>query len=239
MSSLWRLISGEIQRLIRYKILPMSIAVSAIWIIIFLFISKDDASLLAPLLIFVDISIMSILLIGASHHLEKQEGTIKSMMVMPVSAGEILISKIISSMVLGVVSFIIMSITLYVIHGLTFNYLLMFIFILIAGAAHAAIGFFLAHYSKDFTSMLGWLMAYTFPFALPSILFIFGIIDMKYEWLLMLSPSHAASTLINSAFLNQLDWSKIFTACAYLIILSFILLKLVVYPLFKKNSIKE
>ena len=238
MRSTWRLIYGELTRLLKYKILPVSLATSIIWIIIFFFVSKEDASYIAPLLIFVDISIMSILLIGASHHLEKQEGTINSMLVMPVSMGQILAAKIVSSMVLGIESFVLVALGLFIIHGITFNYALMFLFILIAGGAHAAIGFFLAHNSKDFTSMLGQLMAYMFLFTIPSVLYSFGMIDVKYEWFLMLLPSHSANNLINSAFSNEFEWAKALFGSTYLIILALLLIMLAVYPKFKKNSIR-
>ncbi len=94
MSSLKKLIAGELKRLMRYKILPVSLATVIIWIVLFLFISEREAREIAPLLIFVDVAAMSILLLGASHHLEKQEGTIRSMMVMPVSPGQILATNL-------------------------------------------------------------------------------------------------------------------------------------------------
>ncbi len=238
MSAILGLIKGELKRLVLYKIIPVSLAVSVLWVILFLFLSKEDAAYIAPLLLFVDVTMMTILLIGASHHLEKQEGTIKSMMVMPVSLGQILLAKFVGSMVLGIESLIVISVALYFIHGLTFNYAWMLLFVLIAGAAHGAIGFFLAHNSKDFGSMIGWVMIFLFIFAIPSVLFTFGIIDVQYEWVMMFSPTHAASNLINSTFAGIFEWGKVIFACIYLTVLAALLLKLAVYPMFKKNAIR-
>ncbi len=238
MNYLLKLTSGEINRLIKYKILPVSLITSFLWIIIFLFISKEDARNIAPLLIFIDVSMMSILLIGATLHLEKQEGTIKSMMVLPLSVGQILVAKAFASILLGIESVIVTSLALYLIHGITFNYLLLLLFVFIAGGAHVAIGFFLALSSKDFSSMLGLLMAYMFPFAIPTILFTFGVIEKKYEWFIMISPSHSASNLITSVVINEYDWTKIIASNIYLLILASLLFVFTVYPKFKDNAIR-
>ena len=80
---------------------------------------------------------------------------------------------------------------LFFIHKVTFNYLALIVFVAVAAAAHAAIGFVLSLKSKDFTTMLVALMGYMFIFTIPSLLFSFGAIAEKYEWLLMLSPSHS------------------------------------------------
>ncbi|MBH1941832.1 ABC transporter permease [Mobilitalea sibirica] len=238
MRNLKKLVLGELHRLINYKILPISLVTAIIWIIIFLFLSEEEARNIAPLLIFVDVSMMSIILIGASHHFEKQEGTIKSMMMMPVSMGDILLAKVLSSMVLGLESAIVTSAALYFIHGVTFNYMVLLIFIIIAGVAHAAIAFILALNSKDFTSSLGLLMAYILPFQLPSMLFTFGIIEKEYEWLLMFSPSHAASSLITFAVSSDYDALKVLIGCLYLVFLSIVLFRYFVYSKFKSNAVR-
>ncbi|NLC67397.1 MAG: ABC transporter permease subunit [Clostridiaceae bacterium] len=236
MSSLKKLIAGELKRLVRYKILPVSLATVIIWIVLFLFISEREAREIAPLLIFVDVAAMSILLLGASHHLEKQEGTIRSMMVMPGSPGQILATKTVASMVLALESAVATSAALFFIHGVTFNYAALLLFVTIAGAAHAAIGFALSLRSRDFTSMLGLLMAYMFLFTIPSILFHFDVIYAKYEWLLMVSPSHATNHLITSAVSGNFKIGMTIAGCLYLVILAAVLFKFAVYPRFKDNA---
>ncbi len=238
MSSLIKLIAGELNRLVKYKILPVSLVTAIIWIVIFLFLSENEAREITPLLIFVDVAAMSILLLGASHHLEKQEGTIRTMMVMPISMGQILTAKTIASMILAIESAVVTSVALFFIHGITFNYIVLLLFVAIAGAAHAAIGFVLSLRSRDFTSMLGLLMGYMFLFTIPSILFSFGIIDAKYEWLLMVSPSHSASHLITSAVTGNFEIGMVIAGCLYLTFLSAVLFKFEVYPRFKDNAVR-
>ena len=101
MRSLTRLIAGELQRLVRYKILPVSLATAVLWIALFWFLSPKEAVEIAPLLMLVDAAVMSILLLGASHHLEKQEGTIRTMMVMPISPAKSWPPKTAASMLLA------------------------------------------------------------------------------------------------------------------------------------------
>jgi fluoroquinolone transport system permease protein len=181
---------------------------------------------------------MSVLLIGASHHLEKQEGTMRTMMVLPVSQGQILAAKTIASMTLAVESAVITSAAMFFIHGVTFNYVLLFLFVVIAGATHAAIGFILSLVSRDFTSMLGLLMGYIVIFTAPSVLFHFGVINEKYEWLLMISPSHSASNLITSAVSGEYRIAMTAAGCLYLMLLTAGLFKYAVYPGFKGNAVR-
>jgi fluoroquinolone transport system permease protein len=236
MSSLWKLIAGELKRLVRYRILPVSLVTAAIWILLFFLLSKDEARELAPLLIFIDVSAMSILLLGASHHLEKQEGTVRTMMVMPVSLGQMLAAKTIASLTLALESAVVTSAALFWIHGVTLNYAALLLFVAIAGVAHAAIGFALSLRSRDFTSMLGLLISYMFLFTIPSVLFSFGVIDAKYEGLLMISPSHSANHLIASAVTGEFEVGMTIAACLYLTGLAAALFRFVVLPRFKNNA---
>lgn len=238
MKNILKLTRGELNRLIKYKILPISLATAVIWIILFVLISAEEALALAPIFIFTDIAMMLVILVGASFHLEKQEGTIKSMIMMPVTLTQILISKIISSMVLGLIALVVTTLSLYVIHGIFINIFLLLVFIVIASAFHAALGFSLALLSKDFTSMLGILISYMFIFTIPTLLFSFNIIDQGYEWILMLSPSHCASLLINSTVLNTFEVGKTLFSIVYLIAGCFLLMRYVVYPKFKSISVR-
>lgn len=208
------------------------------WIALFLVLSPDEARSIAPLVIFVDVAAMSILLLGASHHLEKQDGTMRTMLVLPVSVGQILAAKTAAALVLAVESVLVTAGALYFIHQVTFNYALLFCFVLISGTAHAAIGLTLSLKSRDFTSMLGLLLGYMLIFTLPSLLFSLGAVPERYEWLFLLSPSHAASHLISSAVLGSFQPEMAAAACAYLALLAAVLFRFVVGPRFKDNAMR-
>jgi len=238
MDKLFRLIKGETIRLYKYKILPVSLVTSVLWIVLFLFLTAEEARKMAPLVIFIDTAVMSVLLLGASHHLEKQDGTIRTMMVMPVSLGQIITAKTVASMFLAMESAVITSLAVFLIHRITFNYASLFLFIAISGAAHAAIGFVLSLNSRDFSSMLGLLAAYMFIFTVPSILFSFQIINARYEWLLMISPSHSANHLIASAVMEEYKPGLVITGCLYLVFLAAVLFKFAVFPKFRDNAVR-
>ena len=72
MSAQTKLIAGEFKRLTKYNILTASQATAGIWVLLLLFMSAREALRIAPLLIFVDVAAMSILLLGASHHLRSR-----------------------------------------------------------------------------------------------------------------------------------------------------------------------
>ncbi len=238
MKTIRKLFLGEMRRMVSYKILPVSLATSVLWIIAFLLVSKTEAQSIAPLLLFTDVVMMSILLVGASHHLERQEGTVKSMLVMPVSIGQIAASKIMASLALSLESAVVTSAALYFIHGVTLNYGLLLLAVIVSGAAHAVIGYSLSLWSRDFSSMLGILFLYIVIFAVPSILMILKVIPASYDWLLLISPSHAAQTQINAAFAGAGDVLKLLASYGYLAVLTAVLMLWHVYPGFKRHAVR-
>jgi ABC-type multidrug transport system permease subunit len=233
-----KLVGHELHRLIRYMILPVSLATSLIWVIILLFLSAEEALVMAPIFIFTDVALMSVILIGASHHLEKQEGTIRSMLMMPVSIGEILAAKTAASMVLALESVVVTVLGLYFIHGIRVDAVLLLLYVVVASLAHAGIGFTLSLLSRDFTSMLGLLMGYMFAFAIPSMLYAFKLIPQSFEWILWISPSHAASTLISSAVSGSLTFFKVAGALVYLFAVFAVSFRFAVYPKFRNQAVR-
>lgn len=238
MTNTLRLIGGEFKRLVSYKLLARSLTTGIIWILVFLFISTKEAGSVAPMLMFVDASIVLMLFLGASFYLEQQENTIKSMIVLPVSIGQILLSKVVSSLVLTLITVTITCTSVYFIHDVSFNYTLLLLFVILAAVAHAAIGFSLALFGKNFGSMLIMVIVYVLVFTVPSILFATNIIDARYEWIMMISPSHAARTLFSSVVSGEFEWGKTLFSSIYLLILAGVLMKFVVYPQFKSRAVE-
>jgi len=238
MRTLSKLLAGELKRMVSYKILPVSLATSLIWIALFFFLSWAEAVQMAPLMIFMDAGMMSVLLIGAAHHLERQEGTVKSIMVMPVAIGQVLGAKVAASIVLGLQSTIVTCTALYFIRGITVDYGLLILFVALSCAAHGAIGFSLAIISRDFSSMLALLMVYVLLFMVPSILFEVRVIPESFQWLLMLSPSYAAQYLITGAVTGRMVIGKALFASGYLIVISLLLYAFHVAPGFKRHAVR-
>lgn len=238
MNTTMKLLAGELNRLVKYMILPISLLVSAIWVGIFLFISAAEALTLAPVFIFMDVGIMSVILVGSAYHLEKQEGTVRSMLMMPVSMGQILTAKAIASMVLAIESTVVVVFGLYFIHGIWVDAGLLVLYVVVGSAAHAAIGFVLSLLSRDFTALLGFMLAYMLLFAVPGMLYMFNLIPASFEFIMYISPSYAASSLISSAMADSMSTGRVIASVAYLAVLAAVLFRFVVYPMFKDRAVR-
>ncbi len=238
MKTMRTLFLGEMRRMVSYKILPVSLFTSVLWIIAFLLLSKTEAQSVAPMLLFTDVVLMSILLVGASHHLERQEGTVKSMLVMPVSVGQIVASKVLASLALSLESAVVTCVALYFIHGVTLNYGLLLLSVVVSGAAHAVLGYSLSLMSRDFSSMLGIFSLYIVLFAVPSILLLLNVIPASFDWLLLISPSHAAQKQLSAAFTGTGDLLKLLVSFGYPAVLTAILLLKYVYPGFRRHAVR-
>lgn len=129
------LLKGEIMRLVRYKILHIGTAVTLIWVVIAALLSKAEAEEFAPMLIFVDTGTMSVMLLGAMMYFEKQEGTLKTTFITPVKIWQILFAKISASVLLGLISSLLISLTLIIAHAASVNILLLLIYTVVIVAA--------------------------------------------------------------------------------------------------------
>jgi len=238
MKQMLLLIKGELIRMVKYMILPVSTAISLLWVILFLLLSASESLTLAPLFIFTDVALMSIIFIGASHHFEKQEGTIKSMMMMPVSIGEIIVSKALAAMVMALESTVVVILGLGFIHGIWVDVGPLLLYVVVSSLAHVAIGFTLSLLSRDFTAMLGLLMGYMLVFAIPTIFYTFEIIPQRYGWMLWISPSHVASNLISGTISEVLGALNVIGGLTYLIMLAAVLFRFAVFPRFKSHAVR-
>lgn len=234
-----QLISGEFKQMIRYNLLARGILRGVIWLIILLLISKGVAENVASKLIFVDASIVSMLLLGLSFYREQKENTIQSMLVLPVSLWQILLTKALSSLVLTLIPVAVTCAAVYFIHDVTFNYALLLFFVILTVAAHAAVGFCFELFGKRLGHMLIMVYAYVFIFAVPTLLLALNIINVQHEWMFTLSPAHTARTLFSSVVYGEFEWGKTLFNCIYLPALAAVLMKFVVYPKFKSRVVED
>ena len=236
MSSLVKLFLGEMKRMVSYKILPISVATSMIWVVLFSLLSAAEARRFAPLLLYTDAGVMSLLLAGAFHHLERIDGTVKTMMVLPVSTGQIILAKALAAAVLGLISALVVSLALYFLHGITLRYLALLLTIAAAAMAHAAIGLVIALKARDFSGTLGGVMLFIMLIFVPAILLETGLIPRGWAWPVMLSPSAAATEALNYAAKTTGDLPKAAAGLAYLGILAGFLYRFVVLRLFRSHA---
>jgi len=237
MKNLSNLIKGEMNRLVKYKILTTGVVVSFIWVLIIALSNKSEIQELIPLLMGIDAAMMSIMLLSASFYLEKQEGSIKSVLVAPINILEVLISKIVSIVIISLISALLVMGAALLFHKIEINVLLLIVYIIIIVTSHAAIGLVITLHSKDFGSMIGLYGAFALLSITPTILFSLEIIPASFENILLISPFHSGNMLLNSLFHN-VDIITIIIAIAYLIGLGVLLYIGVVYKKFKRYAIE-
>lgn len=237
MKVLLHLIKGEIHRLIKYKTMVVGFVVSFLWVLIIWLSDKESAEMLIPLLIFVDAAMMSILLLGASFYLEKQEEVTKTLMVTPIQLWQLLFAKVVASLVSGVVSTIFVVMIGIFIHGVEIALLKLLVAVILIIISHTAIGYLISLYAKDFSTMIIRYAMYALIFFLPSILVTLGVFQESLEWIVMLSPSHSGQVLINGAFdvINPVEW---WVGLAYLFMIGLVIYPVFVYPKYKKVSLE-
>jgi len=239
MENLKLLIQGEFSRMVKYKILQISFVVTLIWVAVLFVIGDAQAKEFIPLFIFMDASLMSVMMIGANLFYEKQENTLKTLLITPSGLGGIIFSKIIGSIILALQSALVISLASYFLFDVSFNFALLYSFIVIIAFLHSIIGFVFSIMAKDFNGLLVLVVVYMLIFAFPSIFYALGVLSENWAYGLLFSPTHASLIMIEYGvdFTHEL-WTLVFGS-VYLVVLGAILLKFVVFPLYMKDAVRD
>lgn len=238
MTNLPTLVRGEFLRLNKYNLFKANFVVLLFWLLLAYFLEGEALLQFMPLIFFMDSIMMTILLVGATLFYEKKEHTINSIMVSPVTEDEFLLSKIIVNAVNSLISVAFISIAVYLIKEVTFNYLLVIPAVITVTVLHTIIGIRLSYSAKDFTSHLINYMLYVFIFVMPPMFALLGVIGESIGRFFILLPPEASGILINAAFRETELW-KILFGYAYLAILSVLLYFYMVKPKFNEYLMKE
>ncbi|MFW5894305.1 MAG: ABC transporter permease [Bacillota bacterium] len=230
---------GEFKRLFKYNIIQVSFGVSVLWLLVLFLIGKEAAGPFIGLFIFMDITMMTVLLMGVSLFYERQENTLKTMLVTPASLTSLIASKILSALYLAIQSGLILALFGKFFFDISIAFFPLMAFILIIALAHGAIGFVMSLYSNDFNGLLAFLIVYMVILAFPSIFYAFELIPSSLETLLIVSPTHASFILIESSTGADKPLWEIMVAIAYLLILSGGLMKFVIFPNYASKGVKE
>lgn len=239
MKTFKQVMAGEFKRLLKYNIIQVSFGVSVLWLLILFLIGKEEAASFMSLFIFMDITMMTVLLMGVSLFYERQENTLKTMLVTPASLTALIASKIISAIYLALQSGVILALFGIFFFEVSIAFVPLLLYIILIALAHGAIGFVMSLYSRDFNGLLALLMAYMVILAFPSIFYAFGLISESAETLMILSPTHASLLLVESSMdVEKSIWELIFSV-GYLSILTVILTYFIIYPQYASKGVKE
>lgn len=232
------LLTGEVQRLIKYNIFTANILVSFIWIGVLHFAKVQDVTDILPLLIFLDVTSMSILLIGVTMFFEKQEGTIKTLLVSPINKNDYVISKTFGNIASNVVALLIIYVYAVIFREVNVNIVALLGAVALVSFLHSLIGFLITYGAKDFTGVLMGMMKYAFILMIPVLLDEIGLITNELlRNLIYIVPTKAAMILMQSSAGGIESW-EILISLTYLIVLSGIMYFLV-YKKFDEFAVKE
>lgn len=235
------LLKGELSRLVKYNIALVGVVVSLMWVAAIAMLDATMAPSIAAMLVFADAGMMSVLLLIAAMYFEKQEGTLRTTLITPCKTDQILVAKVLASVVLGLVSGLIIGVSVVAIHGTGVNFLLLVPAVVCVVLLNSMISFIISIFSRDFNNMLVNYMVFVMVFILPSMLVsmgVFGQVGALGEWLLLISPLHACQVLINSAF-TTVSAAKLIVSFVYAIVATASLYLFVVRKRFKKYAIGD
>ena len=239
MKTLKGLLRGEFQRLLKYNIIQVSFGVSVLWVLILFLVGKEETDVFLPLVVFMDLTMMSVLLMGVSLFYERQENTLKTLMVTPAPMWGIALSKVIASVYLALQSVVVVVGVSYFAFDITFRLLPLFGFVLIISLSHGIFGFVLSLFSKDFNGLLALIVSYMIIFAFPSIFYALDLMSEAVEPILLISPTHVALLMIDYGFHKAVDTFELIYGTLYLIVGSGLLWKYLIIPIYPIKGVKE
>ncbi len=238
MNKFYSLLKGELLRLIRYNLFAASIFISAIWVGILHFLNIEDVTTIVPQLIFLDVTTMVTLLVGVTFIYEREESTIRSILVAPITKNQYLLAKIISNILPSILSLTIMYLYSKFFKVIEINYFLLLASVVLVSFFHSLIGLLLTYFSKDFTGLVMIIMMLFIIFLLPVILVEFNIINNEIvSKLIYILPTKSALMLIMGTTGIIGGW-EIIASLIYIIICSVILYYLV-YRDFDLYALRE
>ena len=250
-SRLWILVKGELSRLNKYGVFSISILVAVIWGAVLFLIKSDYLGTILPFVLLIDATMMSVMYIGAEMHFEKTESTISTMLVTPVSNGEMVLSKVLGNTIHNITSSMLIIIVFFTAGKLDFipeigiNLFIVVIGVLISTATFTILGLILSYYQKDFTEMLVSMFVLVIFLMLPSVLLMFGVLSGEFwENAMLINPMEAAQQIITGGFPSGetgevvLDY-KYFISLAYVSIGGVLLYFKFAIPKFQDYAVRQ
>mgnify|MGYP000846013868 FL=1 len=124
MDRLGILVAGELDRLKKYNLFTALTVVLLMWLAIAWLLDAEELKLFVPLILLMDSTMMTIVLVGATLFYEKKEHTLNSILVSPVREAEYLISKIIVGIINSLITLVALWAMVYFLKDISFNFLL-------------------------------------------------------------------------------------------------------------------
>jgi len=234
------LIKGELQRLHKYNFTSISVIVAFIWRVILFFLDSDMLGNVLPFVLMLDATMMAVMYVGAVMYFEKSESTISTLLVTPITNGELILSKVISYTLHNLLSAVLLIVTFVVFKDVKLSYFLIIFGIILTTSFFTVSGIVLSYFQKDFTGMLLQIMILSFILFIPSTLFLFGVLKGDiWEYILLFNPIQAATEVIGGGFKSYEFTYKYYFSIAYLLVGGILLYKFYALPKFQSYAIKQ
>lgn len=255
MNKLWILVKGELSRLNKYGVFSISILVALIWGVVLFILSRNDSEAtkligtFLPMVLFLDATMMSIMYIGAEMHFEKTESTISTMLVTPVTNGEMVASKVLGNTIHNLTSSLLIIGAFFLAGQMDWipdpgiNLPLLLLGVVVATSTFTILGLILSYYQKDFTEMLVTMFVLVIFLMIPSILMMFGVIEGEFwENVMLANPMQAAIEIIQVG-VDPYGFVEIgyeyYVSLGYIFIGGILLYRFVAIPRFQDYAIRQ
>lgn len=238
MNNFTNLFLGELDRMKKYNILAVSIFVALLWIGVAHFTQLDDIDNMVPLIIYIDASSMPLVLVAATMFFEQQEGTIRTLMVSPISKSEYILAKVFANISSNILTLILLYGYIKLFKEISLSFLGLLGASVLIAFFHSLIGFIITYKSKDFTDSLMEMMKYIFIFTIPVLFERMGLINSEIiDKILYIMPTKSATILLQGTG-GLVDRKEISFALIYLLLASLVLF-VIVWRKFDDFKIRE
>lgn len=238
MNRFFILIKGELIRLKKYNLFAASLFVSAMWLGILHFLPVEDVSNIIPQLVFIDVTTMAVLLVGVSFIYEREEATLRSLLVSPIVKSEYILAKTLANIIPTILSLTIMFLYSKLFKTVTINYLAILGGVILVTFFHSLLGFLLTYYSKDFTGLVMTIMKVFLISILPVVLDEFNIITNRlFKKLVYIIPTKATLMILMGPT-GSVKGLEIIISTIY-ILLGSVILYYLVWRNFEKYALRE
>lgn len=194
------LYTGELIRMRKYGITGASLAAALLWILILELGGFGGLAAIFPFVLFIDVTLMSLLLAGVTMIFETQENALRSLLVTPVGRDEYLLAKSAAVMTSSLTTLGLLLIYGVGIRDLTVHLPGIVGAVMLGAFVFAQVGMVMTYFSRDFTDLLMGMFVFTLVFALPTLFEYVGIIQVEWVRLLQyLNPTKSVLVLIQAA----------------------------------------
>ncbi len=207
MKTFIHLVWSDLKRLWSYRIILFIFVLTFLFTLaIALFPALDPSNF-----IYVSIFILPVIIFSISLFIDREEGTLLPFVFSPLKSAYLVFSKVISALIvqlipiffiLGAMAFTMSDEIAFMetaeINALLFDFFLLFLAYLLGSILHILIGLSLSIISKTSSILSLSYVVYIIVFSLTAIMYSNGIIPLRFQYFLIISPAFLSGVLIDN-----------------------------------------